>query len=163
MNDIRAFKQRLATVSRLWKQREYDRALGEVESALKVWPGNAHLRILWASLVQLQEDPGHDLDEAKEALKEAIQLDPGSPAAAIELGHFLDNVEDDPQGASRTYADGIATARRRLIDGLIGQAKAFKQLNRRKEFLPTFRTSRPHFPRISRRLSVCSLEQITPS
>jgi tetratricopeptide (TPR) repeat protein len=135
MSDIRGFSKGLSTVSRLWKQGKYDRALAEVESLLKVWPGNAHLHVLWASLVQLQEGPVHDLGEAKEALQQAVQLDIGSPTAAIELGHFLDNVDDDPQGASRTYADGIAVARQRLIDGLIAQAKAFQQLNRKKEFL----------------------------
>ena len=135
MKDIRAFKQGLSTVSRFWKKREYDRALDEVKSLLKVWPGNAHLHVLWASLLQLQEDPKYDLNEAKEALQQAVQLDVGSPAAAIELGHFLDNVEDDPQGASKPYADGVAAARQLLMDGLIGQAKVFRQLNRRQEFL----------------------------
>ena len=56
MKDIRGFKQGLSTISRFWKKREYDRALAEVESLLEVWPGNAHLHILRASLLQLQED-----------------------------------------------------------------------------------------------------------
>jgi tetratricopeptide (TPR) repeat protein len=139
MNDLRSFKQKLSKVSQLWKKQKYDAALAEVESLLKSWPGNAHLHVLWASLVQLQEDPRYDLNEAKEALQKAVQLDKGSPTAAIELGHFLDNVEDDPQGASEIYADGVAVARQLLIDGLIGQAKAFRQLNRRNEFLHCLR------------------------
>jgi tetratricopeptide (TPR) repeat protein len=134
MNDLQSFKQRLSKVSQLWKKQKYDAALAEVESMLKIWPGNAHLHVLWASLVQLQENPKYNLNEAKEALQKAVQFDKGSPAAAIDLGHFLDNVEDDPQGASEIYADGVATARQLLIDGLIGQAKVFRQLNRRKEF-----------------------------
>ena len=82
MSDIRDFGKGLSTVSRLWKQGKYDRALAEVESLLEVWPGNAHLHVQWASLVQLQEDPVHDLSEAKEALQQAVRLDVGSPAAA---------------------------------------------------------------------------------
>jgi tetratricopeptide (TPR) repeat protein len=135
MSKLRGFKQKLALVSRLWEEKDYDTALAEVESLLERWPGNVHLLILWASLVQLQEQPGHELDEAKRALQQAVELDRESPAAAIELGHFLDNVEDDPQAASLAYAEGIVAARRLLLDGLLGQAKVFRQLNKREEFL----------------------------
>ncbi len=135
MKDVRSFKQGLSKITRLWKKQEYDTALAEVELLLGAWPGNAHLRVLWASLVQLQEDGPHDLNGASEALRQAVVLDQGSPAAAIELGQFLDNVEDDPQSAAEIYADGVASARQLLIEGLIGQAKAYRQLNRRKEFL----------------------------
>jgi tetratricopeptide (TPR) repeat protein len=135
MNNLRGLKKNLSAISRLWEEKDYDAALAEVESLLKSWPGNAHLHILWASLVQLQENPQHDLDEAKQALQQAVELDRESPAAAIELGYFLDNVEDDPQAASKAYAEGVATARRLLIEGLIGQAKAFQQLEKREEFL----------------------------
>ena len=81
MSSLRGFKQKLATVSRLWEQKDYDTALAEVESLLKVWPGNAHLHILWASLMQLQEDPKYDLDEARQALQQAVEFDKSSPAA----------------------------------------------------------------------------------
>lgn len=134
MSSLRGFKQKLATISRLWEEQEYDTAFAEVESLRKVWPGNAHLHILWASLVQLQQDSQHSLDEAKQALQHAVELDKDSSAGAIELGHFLDNVEDDPQAAVRAYAEGVAVARQQLIDGLIGQAKAFRQLDKREEF-----------------------------
>jgi tetratricopeptide (TPR) repeat protein len=135
MSTPRGLKQRLATVSRLWAAAAYDKALAEVESLLEVWPGNAHLHLLRASLIQVQEEPKYHLDEAKRALQQAIELDKGSPAASIELGHFLDNVDDDPQAAVKAYTDGVATARHLLIDGLIGQAKAYWQLDKREEFL----------------------------
>jgi hypothetical protein len=134
MNHLRGFKQKLATVARMWDHKEYDAALAEVEALRAVWPGNAHLYVLWASLVQLLEDPKHDLDEVKQALQQAIDLDKASPAGAIELGHFLDNVVDDPQAAAKAYADGVAAARQLLIEGLIGQAKSFRQLDKVQEF-----------------------------
>lgn len=134
MSTLRAMKQKLSTVFRLWGEREYDKALEEVEALLETWPGNPHLYILKASLVQLLEEPKYDLDEAKQALQQAVELDKGSPAASIELGHFLDNVEDDPRAAVKAYAEGVATARRLLIDGLIGQAKAYRQLEKREDF-----------------------------
>jgi hypothetical protein len=135
MSNLRGFKQKLSSVSRLWEEKEYDAALAQIESLLETWPGNAHLHILWASLVQLQENPKHSLDEVREALQQAMELDKSSPAAAIELGHFLDNVKDDPQAAAKAFAEGVATARQQLIEGLIGQAKALLQINKRDEFL----------------------------
>jgi hypothetical protein len=134
MSNLREFKQKLAMVSRWWEARDFDRALAEVESLRESWPGNAHLHILWASLVQLQEDPQHDLEAVRQALQQAVELDKGSPAGALELGYFLDNVEDDPQAASKAYAEGILAARKLLMEGLIGQAKAFLQLEKRDEF-----------------------------
>ena len=135
MSNLRGFRQKLSTISRLWAEKDYDTALDEVESLLAIWPGNPHLHVLWASLVQLQEDPKHDLEKARGALEQAVDLDRTSPAAAIELGHFLDNVEDDPQAASKVYADGVEAARQLLIDGLIGQAKALQQLGKREKCL----------------------------
>jgi tetratricopeptide (TPR) repeat protein len=133
MSNLRAFKQKLAAVSRLWEEKDYDSALSEVVALLEAWPGNAHLHILWASLVQLQENPRHSLDEAKQAFQQAIDLDRSSPAGPIELGHFLDAVEDNPQAAARAYSEGVAAARHLLIEGLIGQARALLQLDRREE------------------------------
>jgi tetratricopeptide (TPR) repeat protein len=134
MSNLRALKQRLSNVSRLWDEEDYDEALAEVETLLETWPGNPHLHVLKASLVQLQEEPKYGLDEAKQALQRAIELDKDSPTASIELGHFLDNVEDDPQAAVKAYAEGVAAARHLLIDGLIGQAKAYRQLEKKEDF-----------------------------
>ena len=133
MSGMRTFKQRLSRIFRLSNQNDYDKALGEVENLLTEWPGNAHLHTLWASLLQLQEKPKHDLDEVKRALQQAIDLDKSSPASAIELGHFLDEVEDDPHAAVKVYAEAVVQARRFLIEGLIGQAKALLQLDKREE------------------------------
>ena len=134
MTGPRGFKQRLAVVSRLRDEADYDRALTEVEGLLETWPGNAHLHVVRAKLIQLQDDPKYDLADAKRTLLQAAELDRRSPAAAIELGYFLDNVEDDPQAAARVFAEGVAAARSLLIDGLIGQAKAYQQLDRREDF-----------------------------
>ena len=92
MKNQQTFGKKLSSISRLWEQEDHDKALAEVEALQKEWPGNGHLLMLWASLVQLQEHPKHSLDEAKQALEQAIVLDSSSPAGSIELGHFLDGV-----------------------------------------------------------------------
>jgi tetratricopeptide (TPR) repeat protein len=133
MTSIRSFQQRLSRVLRRWQAKQYDAALSDVEELLQAWPGNAQLCILWANLVQLQEDPTRSLEEAKQMLQQAIELDKNSPAGAVELGYFLDAVEDNPQAASKAFAEGIRSARRLLIDGLLGQARALLQLDKREE------------------------------
>ena len=133
MSTLRAFKQNLSVISRFWEEKDYAAALEKVEALRKAWPGNGYLHILWASLVQLQEESKHGLEEAKEALQQAIDLDKFSPAGIIELGHFLDDVEDNPQGAAKAFSEGVALARHLLLEGLIGQAKAFLQLEKREE------------------------------
>jgi tetratricopeptide (TPR) repeat protein len=135
MMNSRAFQQRVAKVLRHWSNGRYDVALSDVEEMLASWPGNAQLHVLWASLVQLQDDPAHSLAEVKQALQRALDLDRNSPAGAVELGHFLDAVEDDPRAASKAFSEGIRSARHLLIDGLLGQARALLQLNKRDEAL----------------------------
>lgn len=135
MNRTQAFKKALSRVARLSAAKNYDAALKEVESLLEAWPGNPHAHVLRASFLQIQERPTGGLDEVKEILKEAMDLDKTSPAAAIELGHFLDAVEDDPKAAAKVYTEAIARARQLLIEGLIGQAKALLQLEKKEEAL----------------------------
>jgi predicted Zn-dependent protease len=115
MNNPGAFKRKLSIVSRLWEVKDYDKALAEVESLLATWPGNAHLHVLQASLVQLQEDPKQDLAEVKMLLQRAVELDKGSPAAAIELGHFLD--QDSADNAAEGTAPGTDSRACQRIDG----------------------------------------------
>jgi len=134
MNKPGNFKRGLSAVFRHWEDGDYDATLAKVETMLATWPGNTRLHVLWASLVQLQENPQHTLAEAKEALQLATVLDEDSPAAAIELGQYLHNVEDDPAAAVKAYAQGVAATRRRLIEGLIGQAKAHRQLEQWEAF-----------------------------
>jgi hypothetical protein len=83
--------------------------------------------------VQLQDRPTAALKEAKQSLERAAELDKGSPVAVLELAYFLDNVEDNPQAAGSVYAECVATARHLLVDGLIGQAKVYEQLEKKEE------------------------------
>ena len=133
MTGTNSFAKGLSEALSLWEAGEYDRALRKVEGLRKNWPGSAPLLVLWARLVQLADEPAHSLNDAKRALQQAVELDKHSPAAAIELGHFLDNVEDDPQAAAKAFAQGVAAARLALIDGLLGQAKSLLQLDKRED------------------------------
>src|SRR5262245_24581383 len=100
MNATTSLKRGLARIRREWQARRYELALAEVNRLLGNWPDNPQLLLIWANLVQLQDDKtGPTLDDAKAALQRAVELDEESPCTWIELGHFLNAVEDDPQGA----------------------------------------------------------------
>ncbi len=135
MTSQRPFQQKLAKVQRHWEREEYDVSLADVEALLLAYPGNAQLHVLRGNLIQLQDKPAQSLEDARASLQQAVALDKDSPAAAIELGYFLDAVEDDPQAAVKAFSDGIRAARRGLIDGLLGKARALLQLDRRPEAL----------------------------
>ncbi len=135
MTTIRVFKKKLAEAQRLEKRLQYKQALAVVDEMRSVWPGNPRLLMRWARLVQLLEKPGPSLDGARKALEESVDFDNESPAAAIELGHFLDAVEDDPRAASTLFAAAVASARRLLIDGLLGKASVLLQLDKREDAL----------------------------
>lgn len=133
MNSTVSFTKGLSEVTALWEDEKYDRALVRVQEMRKLWPGNSHLYLLSARLIQLQDESKHTLADAKRMLQQAIDLDKQSPAAAIELGCFLDNVEDDPQSATKAFAQGIAAARQLLIEGLLGQTRSLIQLDNRED------------------------------
>ncbi len=132
---MKSLKNKLFQIEKLWGNQQYDQTLTQVEELQKFWPGHSKLLVLWANLVQLQENPTHTLQEAKDALQRAWELDEESPAAGIELGHFLDSVEDDPQAAMKVFSKATAQCRHLLIGGLIGQAKALLQLEKKSEAL----------------------------
>jgi tetratricopeptide (TPR) repeat protein len=133
MSTVRSFKNRLAAIKRYWKAGEFGDALAGVDALRNDWPGNAHIETLWASLVQLHEDPNASLDDARRALERARELDGTSPVAAIELGHFVDNVDDDPRSAAKFFSEAVERGRALLIEGLLGQAKALLQLGKKDE------------------------------
>jgi len=128
-----SFAKALGEVMKLGEDEKHDRALKRVEEMRKAWPGNPHLAVLAARLIQLQEEPTQSLNDAKRLLQQAVDLDKQSPEATIELAYFLDNIEDDPAEASRFFFQGIAAARQLLVEGLLGQTHALLQLDRRDE------------------------------
>jgi tetratricopeptide (TPR) repeat protein len=135
MKPSKSLKRGLTEVRREWRAGRYDRALDMVGRLLENWPDNPHLLLLRAELIQLQEENGPSLDEAKATLQRAVALDEQSPAALIELGHFLLAVEADAQAASKCFDKAIALCRRLLKEALLGQAETLAELERQPDAL----------------------------
>ena len=127
-----ALKQGLARVGRAWRDRHYLEALAEVDGLLEISPANPSLLILRAQLIQLQDDEvgAPTLDDARMDLKLAADLDEQSPVALVELGYLLYAMADDAKAASRYFQKAIPLCKDLLKEALIGQAKAFSELER---------------------------------
>jgi tetratricopeptide (TPR) repeat protein len=129
-----SLKKELAKIRRLCDARRFDRAFVEMDRVLKHWPDNPHALVLWANLLQLQEeDVGPPLEEAKKALHKATDLDEHGPMPLIELGHYLYALDDDSKEACKYFDKAIALCKRLLQEAYLGKAKALGDLERTDE------------------------------
>jgi tetratricopeptide (TPR) repeat protein len=70
---------------------------------------SVELLIVRGQLMQLVVDGGEDeLEEAFACYREALDLDPNSALAHEEIGHFLDDVADQPEEALPFFRRAIA-------------------------------------------------------
>lgn len=133
MTSAKSFKERVSRINKYWQESSYDRAFAKADDLRSEHPDNPQALVMWASLLQLLDESEYSLDDAKKALRQAMDFDDASPVPAIELGHFLDAIEDDPKAASHTFMRAISQARNLLVEALIGNAKCLLQLNRRSD------------------------------
>lgn len=79
-----------------------------VDDILESEGASAELLILRGQLIQLvAHDRPHELQEALACYQEALELDPGSAEAHEEIGHFLDDVAEDPAEAVPFFRKAI--------------------------------------------------------
>lgn len=79
-----------------------------VDDILESEGASAELLILRGQLIQLvAHDRPEELEEALACYQEALELDPGSAEAHEEIGHFLDDVADDPAEAVPFFRKAI--------------------------------------------------------
>jgi tetratricopeptide (TPR) repeat protein len=71
-----------------------------IDDVLAAEGPSVDMLILRGQLIQLVAGTGpEELEEAFACYQEALELDPGSASAHEEIGHFLDDVADDPAEA----------------------------------------------------------------
>ncbi len=82
--------------------------IDEIDAILEAEGPSVEMLILRGQLIQLVADGGDDeLDEAFACYQEAIELDPASAEAHEEIGHFLDDVADEPAEAVPFFRKAI--------------------------------------------------------
>jgi hypothetical protein len=127
------FRRKLSAVRAAERKSDYVKALVALDALIDELPGNPSLLVRRAMLIQLQADGGPPLNEAKHALRSALELDDKHPSALIELAQFQFAVEDDAATAKQTFDSAVAACLRLLIEALLGQAKVLVETNQREE------------------------------
>lgn len=137
MKTIDSLKRGIAKARRLWRDGRRDLALTEVQRLLTEWPDNTRLLVMRAQLTQLQDDADGvpTLDDAKNDLQKASELDDQSPAALIELGYLCYAVEDDSKAASRHFKKALNLCVDLLTQALVGHAGALADLDEKSKAL----------------------------
>ena len=93
-------------IARLGTARPDD--IDALDDMLEAQGPSAGLLILRGQLIQLVADGRPDeLDEAFACYQEALELDPDSAEAHEEIGHFLDDLADDPAEAVPYFRKAI--------------------------------------------------------
>jgi tetratricopeptide (TPR) repeat protein len=133
MIQINHYQQLLTTALDAWSQHDYATAMTAVDSLRQHYPHNAHVQTLWGNLVQLQEDTLYSLADAKQALETAVVLDQESPQPLLELGYYLQQVEDNPQRALEVFVQSVQLSRQAFLAGLMAQAKLYQELGQDDE------------------------------
>lgn len=129
-----SFKNELAALQRAWTEGDPAQALARANQMLEQWPDNPHLLVLWASLVQMQDEPQpHSLKDVLRALKRATELAPKSPEVWIELGHYYSAVADDARQAKKCFARAITSSMRLLREAVLGQIETTTELDERQQ------------------------------
>ena len=83
--------------------------IDEIDDMLDAEGPSVELLILRGQLIQLVGDGDDDaLEEAFACYREALELNPESALANEEIGHFLDDVADDPIEAVPFFRKAIA-------------------------------------------------------
>jgi len=79
-----------------------------IDDILEAEGASVELLILRGQLIQLVADGRpEELEEAFACYQEALELDPGSAEAHEEIGHFLDDVADEPGEAVAFFRKAI--------------------------------------------------------
>ncbi len=82
--------------------------IDEVDDILEAEGPSAELLILRGQLIQLVADGRPDaLEEAFACYEEALDLEPDSASAHEEIGHFLDDIADEPREAVSFFRKAI--------------------------------------------------------
>lgn len=79
-----------------------------IDDVLDAEGPSVEMLILRGQLIQLVAESGPDeIDEAFACYQEALELDPNSASAHEEIGHFLDDVADEPGEALPFFRKAI--------------------------------------------------------
>jgi hypothetical protein len=84
-------------------EQDYEQALQIGRAEIERGCGSSEVLLLLATAGQLSEGNSCSLDDVREWLERATELNPGNAEAWMELAYFLDAVADQPQLAVSAF------------------------------------------------------------
>ncbi len=111
------FKKQIDKVEDLYDKREYEKALKKLKSMRKRWKGNARLDVLFGKLVgqfiSSEEDDdrlGHTRFTMKDVRRAFSRAAVTDIDGKLELGLFLDEIEEDNDAAKTVITEAVEDA-----------------------------------------------------
>ena len=115
------------------KSKHFDLVLSEYKQIEDEFlPSN--MLIMKSTAIQLAEDAcGYSLDDAREALLTALEIDPENSEVLMELGYFYYAVDDNPKESFSFFEGAIKASRKIFRDSIVGGANAKFELGLKAE------------------------------
>lgn len=94
----------------------------------------SNMLVMKSTAIQLAEySHGYTLQDAREALFFALELDPENPEILMELGYFHYAVDDNPKEAIPFFEKAISNSRNIYRDSIVGAVNARLELGMKSE------------------------------
>jgi len=147
--DISSFKQALAKVISLHREKKFAEAYELIEQLLLESPYSSNLLVKRAKLIQLLDDELSQpptLEMAFDSLKQAHSLEPQSIEPCIELGYFEYAVNDQTAEGLKYFQLAQENAETGLKDALVGQIKCYMDMDDKMQAKKVLEKARVLFP-----------------
>ena len=123
MKRLKLFQQKMKEIEDLSAQEDYGAALTLLERFVSKYPFVTRMLIRKGELIQLLPETTElgELSDAQNALEMAVEIDPKSVEALIELAHFYSAVLDRDLEAEKRFDQAIERSREFLEEAYRGK------------------------------------------
>ncbi|MEW6608953.1 MAG: hypothetical protein AB1414_16155 [bacterium] len=149
MRNFKYLKEKMEAIEILEKQEDFRKSLKEVQHLLTEFPYLTPLLVLKGELIQLLDEEDSNqwkLEDAKEALEQAVAIDEKSIDALLELAFYSYAVEDNNEIALHLFEKSINMSRKFLEEAYGGKCKCLFETNRKEEALKCVKEALRIFP-----------------
>lgn len=135
MKYLTLFQKKIKEIEDLSTKEDYETALILLESLLSEYPFVTQMLIKKAELIQLLPETSElgELSDAQKALELAVEIDPKSVEAILELAYFHSAVLDQEKEAEKLFDRTIQICFEFLEDAYRGKIQSLISRDRREE------------------------------
>lgn len=135
MKYLTLFQEKIKEIEDLSMKKDYETALILLESLLSEYPFVTQMLIKKGELIQLLPETSElgELSDAQKALELAVEIDPKSVEAILELAYFHSAVLDQEKEAEKLFDRTIQICFEFLEDAYRGKIQSLISCDRREE------------------------------